>query len=360
MARAGTFVSLASDGTLQVERGFVLPEDMPAEPEETGNADGSDEYEHPAYDGRDERIADYGSDEGAVGDSIAPDVEPEEEDGIKPLPDRLLTELTAWRTLALRDAFASNPHIALDPPLQRRPHLSEPEAGRSLLRRPDLRQPVHRRGRRGLLPHLDPAAQPERGLNLTRPTPPGLSGRGFPGFLAGSFRARVIVLVARRETQEEYEAFPQPSHSTMREGKPRQGHVVPPILPDAPVPGRRSTIMPVRTIPLPVSGMSRSNWTCRPSSGRRPRVSGLPGSSGITATGRSLALNAGPPSSPLFCAHPAMPIIFGKIPLVFLSLPSTGRRSWANDPSRSSCPAAADPASGRMRAALPSACHPLR
>ncbi|WP_231106245.1 ParB/RepB/Spo0J family partition protein, partial [Novacetimonas hansenii] len=113
MARAGAFVSLDSDGTLQVERGFVLPEDMPAEPEETGNADGSDEYDHPAYDGRDERIAGYGGDASGEGDGIAPAVEPEEEDGIKPLPDRLLTELTAWRTLALRDAFASNPHIAL-------------------------------------------------------------------------------------------------------------------------------------------------------------------------------------------------------------------------------------------------------
>ncbi|WP_042719626.1 ParB/RepB/Spo0J family partition protein, partial [Komagataeibacter europaeus] len=97
MARAGAFVSLDSDGTLQVERGFVLPEDMPAEPEETGNADGSDEYEHPPYDGRDERIADYGGDEGRVGNSIALDVEPEEEDGIRPLPDRLLTELTVKR-----------------------------------------------------------------------------------------------------------------------------------------------------------------------------------------------------------------------------------------------------------------------
>ncbi|MBV1829965.1 ParB/RepB/Spo0J family partition protein [Komagataeibacter sp. AV436] len=113
MARAGVFVSLASDGTLQVERGFVLPEDMPAEREETDDADGSDEYAHGAYDGPNERIADYGSDEGAVGDSIAADVEPEEEDGIKPLPDRLLSELTAWRTLALRDAFVGNPHIAL-------------------------------------------------------------------------------------------------------------------------------------------------------------------------------------------------------------------------------------------------------
>ncbi|WP_182356632.1 ParB/RepB/Spo0J family partition protein [Komagataeibacter europaeus] len=109
MARAGAFVSLDSDGTLQVERGFVLPEDMPAESEETDDADG---YDHAGYDGRDHDSTGHGYQEGE-GDNIAPDVEPEEEDGIKPLPDRLLTELTAWRTLALRDAFASNPHIAL-------------------------------------------------------------------------------------------------------------------------------------------------------------------------------------------------------------------------------------------------------
>ena len=112
-ARAGAFVSLAGDGTLQVERGFVLPEDMPTEPEAVDDACGADGDDHAAYDGRDERLADDGGDEGGEGDSIAPDVEPEEEDGIKPLPDRLLTELTAWRTLALRDAFACNPHIAL-------------------------------------------------------------------------------------------------------------------------------------------------------------------------------------------------------------------------------------------------------
>lgn len=113
MARAGAFVSLASDGTLQVERGFVLPEDMPTETEETDDAGGADGYDHAAYDRRDDRIADDGGDAGGAGNSISPDVESEEEDGIKPLPDRLLTELTAWRTLALRDAFASNPHIAL-------------------------------------------------------------------------------------------------------------------------------------------------------------------------------------------------------------------------------------------------------
>ncbi|MBV1829098.1 ParB/RepB/Spo0J family partition protein [Komagataeibacter sp. AV436] len=113
MARAGAFVSLASDGTLQVERGFVLPEDMPTEQEQADDVGGTGEYDHAAYDGQDERVADDGGDVGGEGDTSAPDVEPDEEDGIKPLPDRLLTELTAWRTLALRDAFASNPHIAL-------------------------------------------------------------------------------------------------------------------------------------------------------------------------------------------------------------------------------------------------------
>ncbi|ARW11479.1 ParB/RepB/Spo0J family partition protein [Acetobacter ascendens] len=112
VVRAGAFVSLASDGTLQVERGFVLPEDMPAEPDETDDADNADQYDRPAYDGQDHDSTGRGYQEGE-GDNIVPDVEPEEEDGIKPLPDRLLTELTAWRTLALRDAFASNPHIAL-------------------------------------------------------------------------------------------------------------------------------------------------------------------------------------------------------------------------------------------------------
>lgn len=113
VARAGVFVSLASDGTLQVERGFVLPQDMPTEPEETDDAGSADQYDRPAYDGQEHGSTGHGYDEDGEGDDISPDIEPDEEDGIKPLPDRLFTELTAWRTLALRDAFASNPHIAL-------------------------------------------------------------------------------------------------------------------------------------------------------------------------------------------------------------------------------------------------------
>lgn len=41
------------------------------------------------------------------------ETEDEEEEGLKPLPERLVIELTAHRTLALRDAVASNPHIAM-------------------------------------------------------------------------------------------------------------------------------------------------------------------------------------------------------------------------------------------------------
>ncbi|MFT9094221.1 MAG: ParB/RepB/Spo0J family partition protein [Gluconobacter cerinus] len=105
MVRAGAFVSLDTDGTLLVERGFVLPEDMSAEPE-----DGHDESE-----GYDDAVVHHGTgdDVEEIGTEDTFDKEPEEEDGLKPLSDRLLTELTAWRTLALRDAFASNPHIAL-------------------------------------------------------------------------------------------------------------------------------------------------------------------------------------------------------------------------------------------------------
>src|SRR5215471_7261675 len=44
--------------------------------------------------------------------SPADQQEPEEDEGLKPIRDRLMTELTAYRTLALRDALAQNPDVA--------------------------------------------------------------------------------------------------------------------------------------------------------------------------------------------------------------------------------------------------------
>ncbi|GBQ30281.1 ParB N-terminal domain-containing protein [Gluconacetobacter azotocaptans] len=108
MARAGAFVSLDNDGTLLVARGFVRPEDIPTDPDD-------DEASADVGAGETDDDADSeASGAGAVSSQVVTEEdEPEDEDGLKPLPDRLVTELTAWRTLALRDAFASNPHVAL-------------------------------------------------------------------------------------------------------------------------------------------------------------------------------------------------------------------------------------------------------
>jgi ParB family chromosome partitioning protein len=105
IARAGAFVSVDASGMLRIERGYVRPEDEPAIPEPGPEADAEQSTS-----------AAVGS---ASGDaamrqadpSIAPE-EPEHEEGIKPIPDRLMTELTAYRTLALRDALAQDPDVA--------------------------------------------------------------------------------------------------------------------------------------------------------------------------------------------------------------------------------------------------------
>lgn len=102
---AGTLVSIDYDGTIRVDRGFVRPEDEPVvEAEEAGDAEvavgaGADEGEvAPDPDG------------GAGG--AGTDADEREEEGLKPLPERLVSDLTAWRTLALQDAFAQRPEAA--------------------------------------------------------------------------------------------------------------------------------------------------------------------------------------------------------------------------------------------------------
>ena len=115
MARAGVFVSLDADGTLLAERGYVRPEDeAPVEPAtdvvdpETGEVLRGPEPDasHPRA------VITLG------GQVTAPDEEDEAET-IRPLPDRLISELTAHRTLALRDAVASNPQVAMTALLHR-------------------------------------------------------------------------------------------------------------------------------------------------------------------------------------------------------------------------------------------------
>ena len=104
IARAGAFVSIDGSGELRVERGYVRPEDEPALPQ-AEPATGSETSSAAAA----SALPD--SDEVRASMSVAQE-QPEEEEGIKPIPDRLMTELTAYRTLALRDALAQDPDVA--------------------------------------------------------------------------------------------------------------------------------------------------------------------------------------------------------------------------------------------------------
>jgi ParB family transcriptional regulator, chromosome partitioning protein len=105
IARAGVFVSIDSSGELRVERAYVRPEDEPAIPRQSDST--QEQAESIAADAATDEVV------GTIkaGSAEAPD-EPEQADGIKPIPDRLMTELTAYRTLALRDALAQDPDVA--------------------------------------------------------------------------------------------------------------------------------------------------------------------------------------------------------------------------------------------------------
>jgi ParB family chromosome partitioning protein len=106
IARAGVFVSIDSDGDLSVERGFVRPEDEPpADPSLRGGepAEGA-----PVGDAGSRTVITVG----AIGGAPESESEGDEENGLKPLSERLVTELTAHRTLALRDALAQSADVA--------------------------------------------------------------------------------------------------------------------------------------------------------------------------------------------------------------------------------------------------------
>jgi ParB family chromosome partitioning protein len=106
VAIAGTFVSIDVDGSLHVERGYVRPEDEPQgeEAEDVGaGVDGAAE------------VGDAGSEDADGQAAVPPAIEGEDEDPddlVRPLPDKLVTDLTAHRTLALRDAVARSPQVA--------------------------------------------------------------------------------------------------------------------------------------------------------------------------------------------------------------------------------------------------------
>lgn len=91
MARAGVFVSLAHSGKLRIDKGYVRPEDEDKLANDPHSCSGNDT-----------RV----SDETSGHDSDA------DRGNIRALPERLIGELTAARTVAIRDALAQAPHAA--------------------------------------------------------------------------------------------------------------------------------------------------------------------------------------------------------------------------------------------------------
>ena len=106
VARGGVFVTLRNDGSLNVQRGYVRPGDEPKTERDT--ADGATGVEPVAVGGPEQpsNVVTIG------GAAFDPAAEPDEDDGLKPLSERLVTELTSHRTVALRDALAWEPDTA--------------------------------------------------------------------------------------------------------------------------------------------------------------------------------------------------------------------------------------------------------
>ncbi len=103
---AGAFVSINRDGSLRIERGYIRPEDEPSvEPVQVKGHQVSP-------DGEPGGTTERGVISVGANGTSRPETEAEEDDGLKPLSERLVTELTAHRTLALRDALANDPDTA--------------------------------------------------------------------------------------------------------------------------------------------------------------------------------------------------------------------------------------------------------
>ena len=118
VGRAGVFVTLDRDGSLAVYRGYVRPEDEPREETAVQEGDDADGMGQGGDVGGSSWKPSATSAGGTVntsgGQPIGADPTDDEDDGaLKPLPERLVMELTAHRTLALREAIGRSPDVAL-------------------------------------------------------------------------------------------------------------------------------------------------------------------------------------------------------------------------------------------------------
>lgn len=105
VARGGTFISLGAGGDLRIERGFVRPGDEPVV--ESGE-DGDDLSRSAFYD----VAASSGGGVSINGSPVDAELVEDEDDKLRPLSDRLVEDLTAARTIAMRNALANDPVMA--------------------------------------------------------------------------------------------------------------------------------------------------------------------------------------------------------------------------------------------------------
>ena len=110
IARAGVFVSLNRDGRLDIERGYVRPEDEATADQDRADQDG----ETPSMTGQSPMPRASGVTAIVLDSGLNPVAAEEDDDGdtVKPLSERLLAELSAHRTVALRNAVAAHPDVA--------------------------------------------------------------------------------------------------------------------------------------------------------------------------------------------------------------------------------------------------------
>lgn len=97
-ARAGVMVTLGHDGLARFERGLVRAEDVVADPPSPWEADGPGEE---------------GAPNGGQGGGSGPDADASDDNGGRALSDRLVIDLTAHKTMGLRDAVQADVGAAL-------------------------------------------------------------------------------------------------------------------------------------------------------------------------------------------------------------------------------------------------------
>ncbi len=108
VAYAGAMVILGQDGTVRIERGMVRAEDLPPPP-----APEEDEGEEGADGQGGEGGAPPWDEDAATGADGQDEPDEPEGDATAPLTARLVSDLTAHRTMAMRETLAQNPDLAL-------------------------------------------------------------------------------------------------------------------------------------------------------------------------------------------------------------------------------------------------------